>query len=199
MLNKKVLSIIVILLLVAVIVLAVFLIIKNKNQQSIVEASNLLDDLSIDVDNQNLPAEQAKKPSENFIRAELSEQEKEQGFLLKTSSAFAERFGSYSNQSNYENLIDLKYFMTLKMQKEVDSKLANRDFTKSNNIYYGVTTRTLSTEIISMSNMAVVVKLKTQREEFWGADTNSKVSYRDILINFIKEGGVWKINSANWQ
>jgi len=198
--NKKlIISIFVIILLVIAIVLAILNIFNNKNKQSEVVVPNLLDDISSDIQVKDLSETQETKQEKNFIRAELSEQEKEKGFLIKTSSAFAERFGSYSNHSNYENLTDLKYFMTVKMQKEVDIKISSRDFTKENNIYYGITTRALSTEIISMGSMTVAVKVKTQREEFWGADVNSKVSYRDILVNLVKEGGVWKIDSANWQ
>ena len=198
--NKKlIISIFVIILLVIAIVLAILNIFNNKNKQSEVVVPNLLDDISSDIQVKDLPETQETKQEKNIIRAELSEQEKEKGFLIKTSSAFAERFGSYSNHSNYENLTDLKYFMTVKMQKEVDIKISSRDFTKENNIYYGITTRALSTEIISMGSMTVAVKVKTQREEFWGADVNSKVSYRDILVNLVKEGGVWKIDSANWQ
>jgi len=198
--NKKlIISIFVIILLVIAIVLAILNIFNNKNKQSEVVVPNLLDDISSDIQVKDLSETQETKQEKNIIRAELSEQEKEKGFLIKTSSAFAERFGSYSNHSNYENLTDLKYFMTVKMQKEVDIKISSRDFTKENNIYYGITTRALSTEIISMGSMTVAVKVKTQREEFWGADVNSKVSYRDILVNLVKEGGVWKIDSANWQ
>jgi len=186
-------------LLVIAIVLAILNIFNNKNKQSEVVVPNLLDDISSDIQVKDLPETQETKQEKNIIRAELSEQEKEKGFLIKTSSAFAERFGSYSNHSNYENLVDLKYFMTVKMQKEVDIKISSRDFTKENNIYYGITTRALSAEIISVNDSTADIKVKTQREEFWGADVNSKVSYRDILISFIKENKVWKVNSAIWQ
>jgi len=198
--NKKlIISIFVIILLVIAIVLAILNIFNNKNKQSEVVVPNLLDDISSDIQVKDLPETQETKQEKNIIRAELSEQEKEKGFLIKTSSAFAERFGSYSNHSNYENLVDLKYFMTVKMQKEVDIKISSRDFTKENNIYYGITTRALSAEIISVNDSTADIKVKTQREEFWGADVNSKVSYRDILISFIKENKVWKVNSAIWQ
>ena len=198
--NKKlIISIFVIILLVIAIFLAILNIFNNKNKQSEVVVPNLLDDISSDIQVKDLPETQETKQEKNIIRAELSEQEKEKGFLIKTSSAFAERFGSYSNHSNYENLVDLKYFMTVKMQKEVDIKISSRDFTKENNIYYGITTRALSAEIISVNDSTADIKVKTQREEFWGADVNSKVSYRDILISFIKENKVWKVNSAIWQ
>lgn len=133
------------------------------------------------------------------IVIELSDEEKEKGFLTKTASAFAERFGSYSNQSNYENLTDLKYFMTTKMKKWVDNKVASKDYSKSNDIYYGITTRAMKAEIKSLGSTTALINVKTQRQEFVGADMNSKVSYRDISITFKKEGNVWKVDSAYWQ
>ena len=153
-------------------------------------------------DNQiSLPEQPSSEviPKPVVKKIEISDEEKEQGFLIKTASAFAERFGSYSNQSNYENLLDLKYFMTAKMKMSVDDKVAQKDYSKSNDLYYGITTRAMKSEVESMGSVTSIVKVKTQRQEFVGADMNSKVSYRDILITFRKEGNVWKVDSAYWQ
>jgi len=186
---------IVILLLITAIVLFVLHIFNKKNNQQEVDLPDLQEQTS---NTQNLPETQ-KQPAVNPIQTELSEEEKERGFLIKTSSAFAERYGSYSNQSNYENLIDLKYFMSARMQQIVDSKITVRNLNKTDVIYYGVTTRAISAEIQQINFSQATVKVKTQREEFYGADVNSKVSYQDILISFIKQDGVWKVDSVEWQ
>jgi hypothetical protein len=198
--NKKlIISIIVILLLVIAIVLAVVSIL-NQRDTAIVDEISLppVDDYQ---DNAiNLPQQpEIQIDPRPAITIELSEEEKEKGFLSKTASAFAERFGSYSNQSNYENLTDLKYFMTIKMKKWVDDKVDSKDYSKSNDIYYGITTRAMKAEIKSLGSATAVINVKTQRQEFVGADMNSKVSYRDVLITFKKEGNVWKVDSAYWQ
>ena len=198
--NKKlVISIFVVILLVIAIVLAVVSILNQKDS-SVIEEITLppVDDYEnniVDLPEQTRTEIKPRPP----IVIELSEEEKERGFLTKTASAFAERFGSYSNQSNYENLTDLKYFMTIKMKKWVDNKVDSKDYSKSNDIYYGITTRSMKSEIKSIGSTTAVVNIKTQRQEFVGADMNSKVSYRDILITFKKEGNVWKVDSAYWQ
>ena len=35
--------------------------------------------------------------------------------LMRMAASFAERFGSYSNHSNFSNVVDLKVFMSIKM------------------------------------------------------------------------------------
>jgi hypothetical protein len=39
----------------------------------------------------------------------------------------------------------------------------------------------------------------TQRKESSGSYSNAKTYYQNILINFIKEDGVWRVDSAVWQ
>ncbi|MFH1610282.1 MAG: hypothetical protein ABIA91_00115, partial [Patescibacteria group bacterium] len=149
--NKKlIISIIVIILLIIAIVLAVISILNQKDtatpEEIYLPPIDEYQDNTVDLPQKVEPEIKPRPP----IVDELSEEEKEKGFLTKTASAFAERFGSYSNQSNYENLTDLKYFMTTKMKRWVDDKVAAKDYSKSNDIYYGMTTRTMKSEIKSI-------------------------------------------------
>ena len=47
----------------------------------------------------------------------ISQEERSKDNLMRLAASFAERFGSYSNQSNFSNIIDLKIFMQLKRKK----------------------------------------------------------------------------------
>ncbi len=132
---------------------------------------------------------------------EVSEPVKENGILL-VSTAFVERFGSYSNQSDYTNLDDLEIFMTENMKNWIPTykkqlQLENPDF----NIYYAINTEAISTQINSMDDEAGTanILIKTQRQEFENSPNNSKVIYQDIILDLVKIDNQWKVKGAFWQ
>jgi hypothetical protein len=122
--------------------------------------------------------------------------------LVKIASSFAERLGSYSNQSNYGNITDLKNFMSVSMQSWADKYIANAQKTANyTGIYQGVTTRTVTTEVKSFNftGGTADIIVHTQKTESSGDVSNASTYYQDILISFIKEGGQWKVDNAKWQ
>jgi len=130
----------------------------------------------------------------------VSETEKQN--VLFVASSFVERFGSYSNQSNYKNLDELNVFMTASMQNWIirykeDLKKQNPDI----NTYYALETKAISTQVRSLDEKAGrgEILVKTQRQEFKNSITNPRIFYQDILLNLVKVDNQWKINGAYWQ
>jgi len=122
--------------------------------------------------------------------------------LTQIAYSFAERFGSYSNQSTYQNMLDLKVVMTPKMAKWVDGYV-NEQITskKDTSVYSGFTTKTVSVKLVGYSETAtnVTAEVSTQRRESTG-DNNNSASYGQVLnINFVKDGKDWKADEARWQ
>lgn len=123
--------------------------------------------------------------------------------LMRIAGAFAERYGSYSNQSNFTNVTDLKLFMSQKMQKWAELYVEEQQAKRlDTSIYYGITTKSVAQEIkdydddVGKANLLI----KTRRREATGTTNNtSKVFDQDILITFVKEEGSWKVDSATWQ
>lgn len=120
--------------------------------------------------------------------------------LIKISSAFAERFGSYSNQSNFQNIRDLQIFMTDSMKRWSENYI-NSFTARDNSIYYGVTTKALNAQLIKYSeDKEAEILVKTQRRESVGNTANSTISYQDISIKLKKErGDIWKVDGAFWE
>ncbi|MDO8505296.1 MAG: hypothetical protein Q7S48_01820 [bacterium] len=113
--------------------------------------------------------------------------------------SFVERYGSYSNQSNFENIENLYSFMTESMQDSAQAQVdQQRSKQKGTEQYAGVTTRVVSTRIVSEAASAAELTVKTQRTESGGGLKNSRVYYQDITVSLISEGGVWKVNKAIW-
>ncbi|MFH1233969.1 MAG: hypothetical protein V1649_05000 [Patescibacteria group bacterium] len=122
--------------------------------------------------------------------------------LARIASAFAERFGSYSNQSDYGNVRDLKLFMSSKMQVWADNYISQAQANHQQTaIYYGVTTKAIASEVKQFNNESeqAEILIKTQRREATGATANAATFYQNIIIKFVREQGAWKVDSANWQ
>jgi len=122
--------------------------------------------------------------------------------LKRMAASFAERFGSYSNQSNYGNIRDLKIFMSAKMEdwanrfiKEEILKNADTD------IYYGITTKAVSARVNRFDDDLgqAEILVSARRREAMGSLGNAASFQQDIIIGFIKENGVWRVDSAIWQ
>ncbi len=133
---------------------------------------------------------------------ELNEEDKSQNGLIKIALSFSERFGSFSNQSEFENIKDLEVLMSNSMknwaEQYVEEELAKRGDTS---VYYGVTTKAISNEVISFDDEAgrAEIKVSAQRWEAEETPTNTKVFYQDILIKFVKQADEWKVDGAFWQ
>ncbi|RLC38905.1 hypothetical protein DRH27_01075 [Candidatus Falkowbacteria bacterium] len=122
--------------------------------------------------------------------------------LSRMAESFAERFGSYSNQSNFNNIVDLKLFMSEEMKEWADSYVSGqRGRQIASDIYYGITTKAVGREIREYDDDAgqASVFVQTRRREATSSTSNtSKVFDQDIIIKFIKEKGAWKVDGANW-
>jgi hypothetical protein len=122
--------------------------------------------------------------------------------IEQLAAGFAERFGSYSNQSDFRNITDLKIFMSDNMKAwSLEHTAGLRDENKLGEEYYGITTKAVSqksTEYDETLGKATVV-VNTRRAEASDVFENTtKVFNQDLTVNFIKEGGEWKVDGVVW-
>ncbi len=145
-------------------------------------------------------------PAVNALPAEMpkiSDEEKLRSDLSRLAAAFAERFGSYSNQGNFENLLDLKPLMTVRMQTWTDDFIAkSKDNQGDTSVYFGVTTKAISTNIVSLNEESgqAEVMVRTQKREASGSMTeNVRIYYQDLGLVFLKTADGWKVDEAVWK
>ena len=122
--------------------------------------------------------------------------------LARMASAFAERFGSFSNQSDYGNIRDLLIFMTATMKNWADNYISDARSKKGDtSIYYGIVTKAIAATINRFDGDAgqAEILVRTQRRESAGASGNSSTFYQDIIIKFLRENGVWRVDGIYWQ
>lgn len=139
-----------------------------------------------------------ERADEQAVREKFDKQD-----LLRMAGSFTERFGSFSNQSNYSNILDLKIFMSEKMKKWADNYIAEqRERGIKQDIYYGIITKHISKELKEFDEdlgQASVLVSTRRREATISTSNISNVFNQDIEINFIKERQVWRVDSAYWQ
>lgn len=151
--------------------------------------------------NNQLPAPDNTAGGKAVIKNKIKEDKIDETALMRMAAAFVERFGSFSNQSNYGNISDLKIFMSAKMQAWADDFIAREKRKKAETaVYAGVTTKALYQEVKEFDEPGgrAEISVKTQRRETAG-DTEAAAFYQDIVIKFVKEKGEWKVDSAEWQ
>ena len=121
--------------------------------------------------------------------------------LSNKSRYIAERFGSYSNDSDYENFQDLEIFMTEKMKEWARRYIEELRKSFGNDNFYGVSTKSLKVTTKSLEEQLGVAEFKvsTQRQESREGLDEDRVYYQDIEIKLIKSGEEWMVDGAYWQ
>lgn len=114
---------------------------------------------------------------------------------------FVERFGSYSNQGNFENLSDLLPFMSSSMRSWAEKRVAEQREQPFQELYRGVTTKALSYALSSYEpeEGRAEMQVSTQRRELIGSTVNARVYNQDIVVKLVKDDGAWVVDSAFWQ
>jgi multidrug efflux pump subunit AcrB len=133
---------------------------------------------------------------------EASQEEKLRSSISRLAAAFAERYGSYSNQGNFENLLDLESLMTEKMWVETDNFIQqNEAGTNGESTYFGITTKAISVNIVEIDEGAGTAQITvgTQRRESSGSMADSSViKYEDLELIFQRINDEWKVDEAKW-
>jgi hypothetical protein len=119
--------------------------------------------------------------------------------LKSVAAAFAERYGSYSNQGNFENLEELRALMTDSLSAQTETFVEQaRASSAAGAAYVGYTTRSIGTTVSGFSEIegTATVVVNTQRQELTAQGT--RVYYQELELKFVREGEIWKVDSAVW-
>lgn len=127
----------------------------------------------------------------------LTSEARVEASVKQLALTFAERYGSYSNQSRFANLRDLYPLATDRFRAELEAQAqAGSDDSAD---YYGVTTRALRSTVTLLDEDAGTarVQIATQRETTSGSNFPT-ITYETLTLTFIKENGSWKVDAAAW-
>lgn len=115
--------------------------------------------------------------------------------------SFVERLGSYSNQSDYENIEELKPFMTNKMRTWADGFVVQQRAQEDANAdYFGVDSKVLALDFkeFSEEDGRAEVEVNTQRIEYRGAQRARTIKYQKASITLLKQGDTWFVEEVIW-
>ena len=116
--------------------------------------------------------------------------------VVALSRSFVERFGSFSNRDNFDNLKSLENYMTASLKKWAEKYMAGKT-SDPEAAYYGITTKVVSFEVKSLGDKDALVSLQTQRKEMEeGAATNTY--FQKIELNLKKVDSNWKVDKFKW-
>jgi hypothetical protein len=122
--------------------------------------------------------------------------------VAKIAMAFAERFGSYSNQSSYGNFSDLKILMTDNMKDWSDKYVASLKASSTNQLaYYGITTNALTSEVKKFDdqNSVAQIVVTTKRQEDTATVSSGAAYVQKLDLDFKKVNSEWLVDRAYWE
>lgn len=109
---------------------------------------------------------------------------------------FIERIGSYSNQSDFQNVDDVKPLMTARVV--IWAEGLKKQGTADGG-YRGVTTKALALEVIEWKpKQSAVMRVSTQRQEQQDGAADS-VYYQDAEVNLVYQGDGWLVDGVYWK
>ncbi len=117
--------------------------------------------------------------------------------LVRVANLFTERFGSYSSSAPFQNITNLKPYMTAAMKQWADQYVVETS-PADTDIYTAVDTNVVSTDIISLTDTAAEVRLTARRQETAGT-TKADPYYQEIVLSMEASADTWLVDEAVWQ
>ncbi len=122
--------------------------------------------------------------------------------LQRLALLFAERYGSYSNQSNFANLEGLYPFMTERFAQQTQTSVAaERARERDTSVYFGVSTKALTVATIAFQERdgTALFNVTTLRTESVATTRNSRQYQQTLHITFLRSGTLWRVDQAAWE
>ena len=202
--GRKILAILIVTIGLAVIIGLVWFIFLNNslgvdiNQEQVVAPDDIASDAPSIITGQELTP---TTPVVSTYKIDTSLRETGVEDLKMIAAAFAERFGSYSNHSNYSNIVDLQLFMTPAMQDWSKTYIDRLRSENPSTSYYGISTYALSSQVISYDEKLgrARIMVVSQRKENSDDLSQEKLLVQNIAIDLVKLDERWFLSGAFWQ
>jgi len=119
--------------------------------------------------------------------------EAEQNAVRQFAKIFVERYNSYSTDSNFQNIVDVKELVTPELWQTLSAKIGKPTTASS---FVGVTTKVITNELKNWDGKAATVLLNTSINE----EKNGVMSNRQQAITVVlaKSGSSWLVASFQW-
>jgi len=140
--------------------------------------------------------------AQNPLEPPVEEEKLDAGAIaaMQVAELFAERFGSYSNQGNYQNLRDLLPVMTSSYRAETEAFLKSVAFDPPAEEYAGYTSTKISTDEILYDNTSgkATFDIRMQQVSIVGT-AEPEISYPYLRVQLSLVGEDWRVSSVDWR
>lgn len=120
-----------------------------------------------------------------------SEEATEQS-LKQLAKIFIERYGTYSTDNNFQNILDVQTLVTPSLWNTIKP-----NGVKNAGSFIGITTQAVTSEIVDKKPDALTIRVKTIRNEQKGTKINSL--QQSVLVTLVKQNSSWLINAFSWE
>jgi hypothetical protein len=128
-----------------------------------------------------------------------SNPDSDQESLLRLARIFAERYGTFSNRNNFDNITALEPFMTEAFRQQSAEYISDQQANGIPEEYYGITTTVASLELAEYTEgETATVRVATRRIETKSTQ-DPTVFTQYAQVHFENVSGSWKVSSANWE
>lgn len=123
----------------------------------------------------------------------------DQQSLLRQSKIIVERYGTYSNRNNFENITGLEAYMTEAFKKRSAEFISERQSEGVPAEYYSIISTALVSDVITYTKgKAATIDVATRRVETkTGAE--QRIFTQNATVKFQSVAGNWKVDSIEWQ
>jgi hypothetical protein len=202
--NRKKIGLLIIAVAVIILIIIVILFLNKKKSDSVNELPNLItatSTLPASTPTNSVPTTTpGDRGHEVYDLSKEAPHQLDANDASKLATSFVERLGSFSNQSSYGNVTDLKIFMTSDMRDWADKYVAELKAQNYSGEYYGITTKVLTTKVLSYDKKAGTAKIEVTTERQEGrADSLSEPYRQNITVELIEKNGEWLVDTAYWE
>ncbi|KKU49180.1 hypothetical protein A3E96_00060 [Candidatus Uhrbacteria bacterium RIFCSPHIGHO2_12_FULL_46_13] len=136
------------------------------------------------------------KPTSVPVRTPDEERQETVSRLVRL---FAERFGTFSNQSRYEGINDLMAVTTDSFQRWLQEKYLPEIKQKNiNTTYAGQTTRVMSVTVDEITDEGGQATARVQ-QVITVAAGEDEVRYPILKVTVVRQDSMWLVDSAYWE
>lgn len=147
-------------------------------------------------DTEALPDARAKTAGTSLAEV-VPPKEYDQQTVESLARLFVERIGSYSNQSNFQNINDVSQLMTPKARAWAEGLKKTAD--TSGAAYRGMTTKALTATTVDWKpKVSALVRLSTQRQEERD-DATPRLYYQDAEVRLVFQNDSWLVDEMTWK
>ena len=155
------------------------------------------------VDKDNAPIQKVEIPKEDVAKVVVpppTDTEKQASAVKNVALSFVERFGTFTNESNYQSINDLMPVLTASSQSwllntYIPSLVKEHD---PRGFFYRIITDARTAEIIEQKDTTLKMRVATQREETKG-EAPAESFIQNIVLDLVNENNNWLINGVYWE